>query len=75
MKAKEDGGPAFPVGSKMDASHGMSLRDFFAAAALQGVIAADTDAELTPHNAVELAYGHADLMLRFRRIHEGAELN
>ena len=36
MADKKDGGPAFPDGGQHDYTGGMTLRDYFAAAALQG---------------------------------------
>ena len=36
---QDNGGPAFPSVTLQDLSRGMSLRDYFAAAALQGLLA------------------------------------
>jgi len=40
--SKNDGGPAFPIvgeyGMKLNNAEGMTLRDYFAAAALQGIL-------------------------------------
>ena len=78
---KNDGGSAFPVsiGSQVDqheASRGMSLRDYFAAAALQGRCAnprlqenmekAEFPAEHAAEKYAEYAYEIADAMLRER---------
>ena len=65
--SKNHGGPAFPC---IDGDHGMTLRDYFAAAALTGLIAAshspeggvDYDDEAT----TESAYRTADAMLAER---------
>ena len=46
MTAKNDGGPAYPVNSDNHApiaSTGMTLRDYFAAKAMQGELAAMVD--------------------------------
>ncbi len=78
-----DGGPAFPVADfdhqtfrpkTVDEScrllSGMSLRDYFAAAALTGFCSACTDnGEWTadpPKATAEFAYKHADAMLAAR---------
>ena len=44
----------------------MTLRDYFAAAALNGLYAADVKDEYSIRTAVESAYGTADAMLRER---------
>lgn len=76
--AKHDGGPAFPysalepdpetrqlVGSIYADSHGMSLRDYFAAKALAAMVTNSetlgTAAQLAP-----IAYRYADAMLKER---------
>ena len=65
-----DGGPAFARDSHMDKQiglyvqqQGMSLRDYFAAAALQGLLAYDGDCS----TAIGLAYHTADAMLDWRK--------
>lgn len=65
---KDDGGCAFPVDHGM--SPGMSLRDYFAAVALQGILAnsfCNGTGQTLPHasieQGVELAYKYADAML------------
>ncbi len=67
----DDGGPAFPV---QDAStwqaHGMTLRDYFAAKAMQGLLA---DLPKSLHgfdwvnNTAKEAYSLADAMLKARK--------
>lgn len=57
---KDTGGPAFPVGSYA----GMTLRDYFAAKALQGILAGHSDN--TPDVSAEWAYKYADAMLAQR---------
>jgi hypothetical protein len=65
-----DGGPAFARDTHMDKEiglyvqqQGMSLRDYFAAAALQGLLAYDGDCS----TAIGLAYHTADAMLDWRK--------
>ncbi len=74
--AKNDGGPAFPlhaVEGSHYAEYGMSLRDYFAAKALTGMLASsetfsvdkDTKA-VTPNHFSKLAYMFSDSMLAAR---------
>ena len=61
---KETGGPAFPVGSgDMRDPTGMTLRDYFAAKAMQSLL---TYEESTLQNDAEVAYAMADAMLKAR---------
>lgn len=65
MKSKA-GGPAFPNGpGSPQATNGMSLRDYFAAQALTGMLAHNTAFD-NPDHAAEWAYQHADAMLKAR---------
>lgn len=61
----DDGGPAYP-GSGV---YGMSLRDAFAKAALEGMLAAGAfrDSEDATRLAAVIAYDFADAMLRERK--------
>ena len=62
---KDDGGPAFPIHDhygKAD-SIGMSLRDYFAAMALQGSLA---DGGGSYEQEAKWAYAYADAMLAER---------
>jgi len=74
-----DGGPAFPIeadyvrndegdGYKMNVEHspGMSLRDYFAAAALTGMCANSLHNDATFTENAEDAYNAADVMLKAR---------
>lgn len=82
---KNDGGPAFPVIETIDAdsfggasgnpkhyvnsTNGMSLRDWFAGMALQGMLAADfmkSSAGQTPSVRALHAYQYADAMISER---------
>ena len=66
-----DGGQAFPRAVQFDDAfingHGMTLRDYFAAAALQGFLAYDGGGKSCLQDA-ELAYQAADAMLREREV-------
>lgn len=74
MSSNKDGGPAFPRPASEDRfneenyppSLGMSLRDYFAAAALKGLLA---DSKWNPpshQSGAELCYNWADAMLAER---------
>ena len=65
-----DGGPAFPLGSgDMRDPIGMTLRDYFAAKAMQGLLAQSlgTALESDPILGAQYAYRVADAMLAVRR--------
>ena len=68
--SKENGGPAFPVtghwGAPNADRNGMSLRDYFAAKALQGLLA-DTNIKSSAEEFASRAYGVADAMLEARK--------
>lgn len=68
MTTKTDGGPAFPVpGLQHDESfNGMTLRDYFAAKAMQGECAAHTNRRPDAKETAEFAYRVADAMLAAR---------
>lgn len=63
-----DGGPAFPVitGHSSLNSSGMTLRDYFAAKAMQGVYANPELSGLTAEHTATWAYAGADAMLAER---------
>lgn len=78
--SKETGGNAFPghtnprPGHLANAPQGMTLRDYFAATALQGMLAYAGDevrgnyhTNSTPTDTAELAYRYADAMLEARQ--------
>lgn len=54
--------PAFPDGL---GNKGMSLRDYFAAKAMQGLVSID-DLDMTPSDYARWAYQQADAMLAER---------
>jgi hypothetical protein len=73
----KDGGPAFPQGIEWDktrlgeADAGMTLRDYFAAAALSSFAGNETAGALLCHDQVRLAkncYQLADAMLKAREV-------
>ena len=65
---KDTGGPAFPApaGVSHITEQGMSLRDYFAAAAMQGLLASEVNAPLNVF--AEKAYALADVMLGARKL-------
>lgn len=76
--AANDGGPAFPIAyqHKTDGAlfeqrwPGLSLRDYFAASALQGLVVIVAPGT-TPDDAAAAAYRLADAMLRAREASNG----
>jgi hypothetical protein len=58
-----DGGPAFPTPAGIQHNDGMTLRDYFAAAALQGNLIEPT---ANNEEVAKCAYQLADAMLRAR---------
>jgi hypothetical protein len=67
-KMINDGGPAFPrtgADGHTSPQSGMTIRDYFAAAALQGFLAYDGGGKSCLQDA-ELAYQAADAMIRAR---------
>lgn len=60
-----DGGPAFPAHDNWRINSGMSLRDYFAAKAMQELI--NNDEVPTMRESVEAAYRWADAMLEARK--------
>ena len=76
MKTIETGGPAFPRDYAHDGHNGMTLRDYFAAKAVQGLACSDTtlwpsgaDEADDPQDALVMArtaYMIADAMLAAR---------
>lgn len=75
MSNRDDSGPAFPLADsnaeyvRTDREHcnGMTLRDYFAAKAMQGEVAASAGAQQpSPGLTAEYAYRIADAMLEER---------
>jgi hypothetical protein len=71
---KDTSGPAFPCDLAMydqevvDAYSGMTLRDYFAAKAMQGLIATSTQFTMGSAGLAELAFDQADAMLKARKM-------
>ena len=69
-KLTSDGGPAFPtlfIEPNYGSGYaGMTLRDYFAAAALQGLLASPAEAEFGVSHFATAAYEAADAMLKAR---------
>lgn len=64
-----NGGPAFPVIASNQCpidSHGMTLRDYFAGKALQGICTQEQWELCPPEKIAEWAYEQADAMLKAR---------
>lgn len=64
-EVRDDGGQAFPRAHNVSA--GMTLRDYFAAAALQGVLASNRDTCWQHEKVAEFCYAQADAMLEARK--------
>lgn len=65
MSNTNTGGPAFPP-SNPGYAHGMTLRDYFAAQALSGLISTEANLSLKPNDWAKEAYMIADAMLKAR---------
>ena len=63
--SKNDGGPAFPIPGLQDDQdfNGMTLRDYFAAKAMQALT---SNMDLSYDETAEMAYEQADAMLKAR---------
>ena len=72
-----DGGPAFPIAYDNIAEHGISNLDYFAAAALQGMLSSDRTIDTVARLAksvgtspeeyiASMAYGYASAMLHWK---------
>lgn len=69
MSTNNTGGPAFPLstssGSNTPNSNGMTLRDYFAAKAMQGMLS-DPNIQGTPEEFSIRAYAVANAMIQAR---------
>ena len=73
MKTSHDGGPAFSYWNCAEnTTRGMSLRDYFAAAALQGILAKPELYRPSHAKAAGYAFSQADAMLAARERKEDA---
>lgn len=69
MSEKHTGGPAFPVlqdGCQFPRAEGMTLRDYFAAKAMQALVGAEFRQDFTTEEDASYAYKMADAMLAAR---------
>ncbi len=70
MKSIETGGPAFPIPEAVDGVApgfgGMSLRDYFAAKAMQGSAQYAAERNCQPEDVAKACYAMADAMLAAR---------
>jgi hypothetical protein len=59
---------AFPASDTFDrdSKHGMDLRDYFAAKAMQGLLSTVKDEEWKYDEVATIAYGMADAMMQMR---------
>lgn len=73
MSAHDNGGPAFPLSNShkefentnWQDANGMTLRDYFAAKALQGLLSSEVSA--SPQKFAKHSYQVADAMLEARK--------
>jgi hypothetical protein len=63
---KDTGGPAFPSTHPHGREEGMSLRDWFAGKAMQGLLACPVQPQSGPDMYARDAYALADAMLKER---------
>lgn len=64
---KETGGPAFPINVESEMTClGMTLRDYFAAKAMQGILASFTSSQPDRAITAKASYQYADAMLKAR---------
>ena len=68
MSEIKDGGPAFPIKGPVMSSdvQGLSMRDYFAAKAMQALVGAEFRQEFTTEEDASYAYKMADAMLKAR---------
>lgn len=69
----DDSGPAFPVAEDHETAslfswtQGLSIRDYFAAAALTGLVGDPSNSEYRESTMANFAYAYADAMLEARK--------
>ena len=67
MNETNTGGPAFPCPTISIGQHqGMTLRDYFAAKAMTGLLTAEIVGEYSNEHVAEISYRIADAMLEAR---------
>ena len=72
-ETKDVGGPAFPLDLTVDGDHrwgyGMTLRDYFAAKAMQGLLSRIGNDKMNVHDVLaQRTYQIADAMIEARKI-------
>jgi hypothetical protein len=69
MSDTNTGGPAFPFvcDADFDYGTGMTLRDYFAAKAMQSLVLMSTGEDNEIPDAAEAAYWYADAMMKARK--------
>jgi hypothetical protein len=65
---KQTGGPAFPHGQLRDEYNGMTLRDYFAAKAMQAFLSNDSAMTCPDEIIAQYSYNAADAMLEARKV-------
>lgn len=65
MSDTKTGGPAFPTQTDFTYQHGMTLRDYFAAKAMQSLV---REEEWVAGDLCQQAYHIADVMLKARKL-------
>ena len=76
MSGQDDGGHAFPIVAPVEfqfAEPGMSLRDWFAGQALNGLCAAPDIKDPRPEQMARYAYNYADEMIAEREKRNAAK--
>ena len=69
MNAINNGGPAFPLKEPLSSDHeGMTLRDYFAAKAMQGFLTHEFGADAPSDKVAAWSYEMADAMLKARQL-------
>jgi hypothetical protein len=74
MTDKDTGGPAFPcewdyIGSNREAANGMTLRDYFAAKAMQAMLSnPNCPMQCEDSELAKMSYEIADAMLESRKV-------
>ena len=66
MAKIKDGEQAFPHDGQIDYTKSMTLRDYFAAKAMQGLLSADNELKFEDYEIADYAYQQADAMLAER---------
>jgi hypothetical protein len=67
MQEKYDGGTAFPAETTLGYEEGMTLRDYFAAKAMQGLLSRIGNDKMNVHDVLaQRTYAIADAMLEAR---------